>query len=135
MISRVISSSLVWSTKTPTYAAASVVFDACLYIIVPDNRHYHGRFKVCQYFVRFVYVKKMDTISSIFQHSIHLLTWNVVTSDPPSSDKLKGLLEQNADFIGIGLQEVKAQPVNMVNDAIYEDPWTSSLRCNEAENC
>lgn len=62
--------------------------------------------------------------------SIYLLTWNVVTSDPPSTEQLEKLFDSNnADFIAIGLQEVKAQPQNVFTDTIYENPWTSSLRC------
>ncbi|EFX69002.1 hypothetical protein DAPPUDRAFT_259166 [Daphnia pulex] len=37
--------------------------------------------------------------------SIYLLTWNVVTVEPPPSDQLQSLLDSNADFIAIGLQE------------------------------
>ena len=60
--------------------------------------------------------------------SIYLLTWNVVTVEPPPLDQLQNLLEMNADFIAIGLQEVKSQPQNLITDALYEDSWTNSLR-------
>lgn len=60
--------------------------------------------------------------------SIYLLTWNVVTMEAPSIEQLKLLLAKQTDFIAIGLQEVKAQPQNLINDAIYEDSWTNSMR-------
>ncbi|XP_046456550.1 phosphatidylinositol 4,5-bisphosphate 5-phosphatase A-like [Daphnia pulex] len=60
--------------------------------------------------------------------SIYLLTWNVVTVEPPPSDQLQSLLDSNADFIAIGLQEVKSQPQNLIADNLYEDSWTNSFR-------
>lgn len=60
--------------------------------------------------------------------SIYLLTWNVVTVEPPPIDQLQTLLDNKADFIAIGLQEVKSQPQNIVADALYEDSWTNSIR-------
>lgn len=61
--------------------------------------------------------------------SIYLLTWNVVTLEPPPVEQLTALFERNnADIIAVGLQEVKSQPFNYVADTIYEDSWTSSLR-------
>lgn len=64
----------------------------------------------------------------MFWNSIYLLTWNVVTVEPPSSDQLQSLLDLSADFIAVGLQEVKSQPQNIISDSLYEDPWTNSLR-------
>lgn len=66
--------------------------------------------------------------------SIYLLTWNVVTVEPPSSDQLQSLLDLSADFIAVGLQEVKSQPQNIISDSLYEDPWTNSLRDVLAKN-
>ncbi len=43
-------------------------------------------------------------------------------------DQLQNLLEMKADFIAVGLQEVKSQPQNLITDALYEDSWTNSLR-------
>ena len=48
--------------------------------------------------------------------------------EAPSIEQLKLLLAKQTDFIAIGLQEVKAQPQNLINDAIYEDSWTNSMR-------
>lgn len=59
---------------------------------------------------------------------MYLLTWNVVTVKPPSSDQLENLLDLSVDFIAVGLQEVKSQPQNLISDTLYEDPWTNSLR-------
>jgi exonuclease III len=64
----------------------------------------------------------------ILKSSIYLLTWNVVTVEPPPSDQLQSLLDSNADFIAIGLQEVKSQPQNLIADNLYEDSWTNSFR-------
>jgi len=50
--------------------------------------------------------------------------------EPPSVEQLKLLLAKQTDFIAIGLQEVKSQPQNIINDAIYEDSWTNSMRYN-----
>ena len=63
-----------------------------------------------------------------FLNSIYLLTWNVVTMEPPSIEQLKLLLANQTDFIAVGLQEVKSQPQNIINDAIYEDSWTNAIR-------
>ena len=62
--------------------------------------------------------------------SIYLLTWNVVTVEPPPLDQLKNLFDQKVDLIAIGLQEVKSQPQNIINDALYEDSWTNAIRQN-----
>lgn len=64
----------------------------------------------------------------ILYFSIYLLTWNVVTVEPPPSEQLQSLLDLNADFIAIGLQEVKSQPQNLIADNLYEDSWTNSFR-------
>ena len=50
--------------------------------------------------------------------------------EPPTVEQLKLLLAKQTDFIAIGLQEVKSQPQNIINDAIYEDSWTNSMRYN-----
>lgn len=65
---------------------------------------------------------------------IYFVTWNVATKYPEQS--LNKLLDLNninnsktlADLYFIGLQEVKAQPQNMVMDIFFEDPWTKSFR-------
>lgn len=33
-------------------------------------------------------------------------------------------------FIHLRLQEVKAQPQNLLLDAVFDDPWTAALRYN-----
>ena len=48
--------------------------------------------------------------------------------EPPSIEQLKLLLANQTDFIAVGLQEVKSQPQNIINDAIYEDSWTNAIR-------
>nr|CAH0106707.1 unnamed protein product [Daphnia galeata] len=45
--------------------------------------------------------------------SIYLITWNVVTVEPPPSEQLQSLLDLYTDFIAIALQEVKSQPQNL----------------------
>lgn len=57
-----------------------------------------------------------------------MLTWNVVALQPPPLKDLYKLLQLNADFIAIGLQEVKSQPQDIIIDALYEDSWTNSWR-------
>ena len=52
----------------------------------------------------------------------------MVTVEPPPRDQLQSLLDLNADFIAIGLQEVKSQPQNLIADNLYEDSWTNSFR-------
>lgn len=47
---------------------------------------------------------------------------------PPAAEELLTLFKKNADFIAVGLQEVKSQPQNMVSDAITEDSWTNACR-------
>jgi hypothetical protein len=49
----------------------------------------------------------------ILYFSIYLITWNVVTVEPPPSEQLQSLLDLYTDFIAIGLQEVKSQPQNL----------------------
>ena len=60
--------------------------------------------------------------------SFYLLTWNVVTMQPPSADQLLMLCKTSADFIAFGLQEVKSQPQNVLSDALLEDSWTNAFR-------
>lgn len=60
--------------------------------------------------------------------SFYMLTWNVVALQPPPLKDLYKLLQLNADFIAIGLQEVKSQPQDIIIDALYEDSWTNSWR-------
>lgn len=61
-----------------------------------------------------------------------MTTYNVGTSNP-ADQCLKGLLDiknckGNYDFYVISLQEVKAQPQNMLMDAIFDDPWTNAFK-------
>eukprot|EP00092_Neocalanus_flemingeri_P025806 GFUD01027972.1.p1 GENE.GFUD01027972.1~~GFUD01027972.1.p1 ORF type:complete len:457 (-),score=93.79 GFUD01027972.1:300-1670(-) len=67
----------------------------------------------------------MDSIS------VQLVTWNVATKFPGSDTNLSSLLNNSKpDIILLGLQEVKAQPQNLLADNLLagEDPWTASLR-------
>jgi len=67
----------------------------------------------------------MDSIS------VHLITWNVGTKFPTDETNLTSLLNDSTpDIILLGLQEVKAQPQNLLADNFLagEDPWTASLR-------
>ncbi|KZC10680.1 Inositol polyphosphate 5-phosphatase K, partial [Dufourea novaeangliae] len=65
---------------------------------------------------------------------IYFITWNVATRHPEQDlHQLVNVNDNNAsksmpDFYFIGLQEVKAQPQNIVLDMIFEDPWTKSFR-------
>lgn len=43
-------------------------------------------------------------------------------------DQLQNLFNHKVDIIAIGLQEVKSQPQNVINDALYEDSWTNAIR-------
>lgn len=61
-----------------------------------------------------------------------MATYNVGTSNPGDLC-LKNLLDiknckSNYDFYVISLQEVKAQPQNMLMDAIFDDPWTNAFK-------
>jgi exonuclease III len=60
--------------------------------------------------------------------SFYFLTWNVVTTQPLANEHLLKLCNTQADFIAVGLQEVKSQPQNLVVDALNEDSWTNALR-------
>ena len=61
---------------------------------------------------------------------IYFVTWNVATKYP--EEDLHELLDVNQidksktlpDLYIVGLQEVKAQPQNMVMDIFFDDPWT-----------
>ncbi|OAD62806.1 Inositol polyphosphate 5-phosphatase K, partial [Eufriesea mexicana] len=65
---------------------------------------------------------------------IYFVTWNVATKYPDQD--LHDLLDLShvnksktlPDLYFIGLQEVKAQPQNMVMDIFFEDPWTKAFR-------
>ncbi|XP_026761679.2 phosphatidylinositol 4,5-bisphosphate 5-phosphatase A-like isoform X1 [Galleria mellonella] len=70
----------------------------------------------------------MDTLRFYF------VTWNVATRNP--GQDLNALLDFPSqfnkskplpDFYIIGLQEVKSQPQNMVMDALFSDPWSSTF--------
>ncbi|XP_076473259.1 inositol polyphosphate 5-phosphatase K isoform X2 [Bombus vancouverensis nearcticus] len=64
---------------------------------------------------------------------IYFVTWNVATKYP--EEDLHELLDVNQinesktlpDLYIVGLQEVKAQPQNMVMDIFFDDPWTKSF--------
>ncbi|XP_043667490.1 inositol polyphosphate 5-phosphatase K-like isoform X1 [Vespula pensylvanica] len=65
---------------------------------------------------------------------IYFVTWNVATKYPVQDlhqllNVTRGNLKSLPDMYFIGLQEVKAQPQNMVLDIFFqEDPWTKSFR-------
>ncbi|XP_012136902.2 inositol polyphosphate 5-phosphatase K isoform X1 [Megachile rotundata] len=65
---------------------------------------------------------------------IYFVTWNVATKYPEEDlHQLLDLGQNNTsrklpDLYYVGLQEVKAQPQNMVLDMFFEDPWTKSFR-------
>ncbi|KAK2586242.1 hypothetical protein KPH14_001499 [Odynerus spinipes] len=64
---------------------------------------------------------------------IYFVTWNVATKHPeqglhPLLNVMHGNNKSPPDLYFIGLQEVKAQPQNMVLDIFCEDPWTKSFR-------
>lgn len=63
------------------------------------------------------------------------MTWNVGTKPPPSDQQLHKLLglshekdKQLNDMYVISLQEVKAQPHNMLVDILFDDPWTNAFK-------
>jgi len=63
--------------------------------------------------------------------SVQLITWNIATQFPEPDLNLQSLLTNTSpDMILFGLQEVKAQPQNLVTDQLLtgEDPWTLCLR-------
>ncbi|XP_015597321.1 inositol polyphosphate 5-phosphatase K isoform X2 [Cephus cinctus] len=75
----------------------------------------------------------MSTSYSIFWNRLYFVTWNVATKYPEQD--IRHLLDFNQDddenlpdMYIVGLQEVKAQPQNMVLDIFFEDPWTRSFR-------
>ncbi|CAK9799917.1 Inositol polyphosphate 5-phosphatase K [Anthophora quadrimaculata] len=65
---------------------------------------------------------------------IYFITWNVATKYPEQdlhelldvacTEKLKTL----PDMYFVGLQEVNAQPQNIVMNMLFEDPWSKSFR-------
>ncbi|CAK9796395.1 Inositol polyphosphate 5-phosphatase K [Anthophora plagiata] len=65
---------------------------------------------------------------------IYFITWNVATKYPEQdlhelldvacTEKLKTL----PDIYFVGLQEVNAQPQNIVMNMLFEDPWSKSFR-------
>ncbi|XP_014600519.1 PREDICTED: inositol polyphosphate 5-phosphatase K-like isoform X1 [Polistes canadensis] len=65
---------------------------------------------------------------------IYFVTWNVATRYPEQAlhqllNIKHGVLNPLPDIFFIGLQEVKAQPQNMILDTLFqEDPWTKSFR-------
>lgn len=61
---------------------------------------------------------------------IHFVTYNVGTASPDGDFRpLLGLVDAKDlfDIYVISLQEVSAQPQNLLMDALYEDPWTRKL--------
>ncbi|XP_040036740.2 inositol polyphosphate 5-phosphatase Ka isoform X2 [Gasterosteus aculeatus] len=60
---------------------------------------------------------------------LHMVTWNVATSDPPEDFTL--LLHLNSpkrpDLYVIGLQEVSSRPLRFVSDSVFDDPWSKKL--------
>ncbi|CAB3359842.1 Hypothetical predicted protein [Cloeon dipterum] len=60
----------------------------------------------------------------------YFLTWNVATMPPEEnfSEMLCLNRETLPDFYIIGLQEVKAQPQNLLMNALFDDPWNNSFR-------
>uniref|UniRef100_A0A8B9LSU7 Inositol polyphosphate 5-phosphatase K-like n=1 Tax=Astyanax mexicanus TaxID=7994 RepID=A0A8B9LSU7_ASTMX len=57
---------------------------------------------------------------------LHIVTWNVATSEPP--DDVRSLLQLDSDsptdLYVIGLQEVRATPVKYISDLLAEDSWS-----------
>lgn len=66
--------------------------------------------------------------------SVNIFTWNVATVQPPPPSKLASLFNLQTDFVAIGLQEVKAQPLDRVYDSVYGDVWTNSIRDAMSKN-
>lgn len=72
--------------------------------------------------------------------SVYVLTYNVGTKFPASDEDFKQLLglesgnRSSSEYINvpdlyvIGMQEVKAQPQNMVWDTLFDDPWTAKVK-------
>ncbi|VVC33733.1 Endonuclease/exonuclease/phosphatase,Inositol polyphosphate-related phosphatase [Cinara cedri] len=65
--------------------------------------------------------------------TFYIVTFNVATKSPnqPLGELLQwnGRTEQQLpDFCLFGIQEVKAQPQNLLLDSVFDDPWTAALR-------
>uniref|UniRef100_A0A2H8TQ97 Inositol polyphosphate 5-phosphatase K n=1 Tax=Melanaphis sacchari TaxID=742174 RepID=A0A2H8TQ97_9HEMI len=65
--------------------------------------------------------------------TFYTVTYNVATRSP--RQPLEDLLQWNGrtehqlpDFCLFGLQEIKAQPQNLILDSLFDDPWTAALR-------
>ncbi|XP_012273105.1 inositol polyphosphate 5-phosphatase K [Orussus abietinus] len=64
---------------------------------------------------------------------LYFVTWNVATKYPEQDlHQLLGISHNGnqslPDFYFVGLQEVKAQPQNMVLDMFFDDPWTKAFK-------
>lgn len=65
---------------------------------------------------------------------IYFVTWNVATTYPGQDlHRLLGISPDDSprqlpDLYFVGLQEVKAQPQNVIIGMLFEDPWTKSFR-------
>lgn len=64
---------------------------------------------------------------------LYFLTYNVGTSAPEiNEENMKEVLGLSGkishDFYVLSLQEVKAQPQNMLMSALFDDPWTTAFR-------
>ncbi|XP_016887706.1 inositol polyphosphate 5-phosphatase Ka isoform X2 [Cynoglossus semilaevis] len=59
---------------------------------------------------------------------IHVITWNVATSNPPDDINsllhLNQILQQNPDLFVIGLQEVSSVPLRYMTQLVFNDPWS-----------
>ncbi|XP_063061874.1 inositol polyphosphate 5-phosphatase Ka isoform X1 [Engraulis encrasicolus] len=64
--------------------------------------------------------------SSMDSFSLHMVTWNVATAEPP--DDVGALLNlqspKSPDLYVIGLQEVRAAPLKFVTDLAFDDSWS-----------
>ncbi|KAL2096097.1 hypothetical protein ACEWY4_008245 [Coilia grayii] len=60
------------------------------------------------------------------QFSLHMVTWNVATAEPPDdvSSLLKLPSPKSPDLYVIGLQEVRAAPLKFVADLAFDDSWS-----------
>lgn len=74
-------------------------------------------------------------MSFSFLYSFYIVTWNVSTKSPDhiSLDHLLGIDESLneqilPDFYIIGLQEVNANPQNMVTNLFKSDPWVQKIK-------
>lgn len=71
---------------------------------------------------------------------VYSLTYNVATRFPGPGDDFRPILGLDTsssststyvkipDMYIIALQEVKAQPQNMVWDTLFDDPWTAKVK-------